>query len=155
MSEEQPDATVLPIKEEAPKPRRKHRKMTDEEKALKKEERAKRREEEKGIPKTRDRKAYMKEYYKIHKSPVHCHTCTLEFACHRALQHHLDHNVRCLVQRILGIVSDLKDVHPDAHAYIGTAMEPEVVRLRNVMGRAQQNAPKSEEAVNVEEDEAA
>ena len=41
---------------EAPTPRRKHKEATAEERALRK----------KKVPKTRDRKAYMKDYYEAH-----------------------------------------------------------------------------------------
>ena len=124
---------------EAPKPRRKHRKVPPEERALR----------EKKVPKTRDRKAYMKDYYEAHKTITTCEACSLNFVGARALQHHTDHNVRCLLVRINGIVDQLKDKHPGAHDFVEEALRPELVRMQNVMSRPQgKRPPKAAEPLN-------
>ena len=124
---------------EAPKPRRRHRKVPPEEQALR----------EKKVPKTRDRKAYMKDYYEAHKTITTCEACSLNFVGARALQHHTDHNVRCLLVRINGIVDQLKDKRPGAHDFVEEALRPELVRMQNVMSRPQgKRPPKAAEPVN-------
>ena len=54
----------------------------------------------------------MKDYYQTHKTITTCEACSLNFVGARALQHHTDHNVRCLLARANGIVDQLKDKHP-------------------------------------------